>query len=372
LKLAVTHALTGEVISLHLQGLSVDRSTELTVARDLYVSPGWIDVQVNGFAGYDVNAANLEPEQVKEMVRVLWRLGITRLLPTVITESYAHIERCLSVIADACRDPDVAVSVAGIHLEGPYISPLEGARGAHPEQHVRAPDWEEFLGWQQAAKGLIRLVTLSPEHRNAVDFIERATAAGVVVGIGHTLASTAQIEAAVAAGAKLATHLGNGAPATIVRHPNPIWDQLANDALTASFIFDGHHLPSNVMKVMLRAKGKDKSLLISDAVALAGMPPGIYDTPVGGEVELHPNGRLTLLGTSYLAGSANGLIIGIENALRLGECSLAEALAMVSINPAKLLGLAFDGYWTVFRYEASSFTVTPLATIAGGELKYHA
>ena len=320
----------------------------------LFISPGWVDIQVNGFAGYDLNAEDAKPEDVQAIVRRLWREGVTTLLPTVITGASSQIEHCLGAIANACAaDEAVAASIAGIHLEGPYLSPEDGARGAHPEAHVRPADWAEFERFQHAAEGRIRLVTLAPETPGAIPFIRKLVAKGVVVALGHTLATGDNIAAAIDAGARLSTHLGNGIPAMLPRHPNPVWEQLADDRLYASAIFDGCHLPSSVMRVLARVKGK-KLVLTSDAVALAGMPPGVYDAPVGGRAELHADGRLTMYGTDYLAGSASALPRGIENAVRLAGCSWRGAVRTVTLTPAELLGLNLNGQRTLFRWDSQN------------------
>lgn len=350
-----------------------------TPAANVFLSPGWFDLQVNGFAGYDINAPDVEPAMVAGMVRRLWQEGVARCCPTIVTQSFEHIARCARAVALACaQDAQIAASVAGIHLEGPYISPLDGARGAHPREHVRPASWDEFARWQEAAGGRIRLVSLAPETPGALPFIRRLTQAGIVVGLAHTLATTEQIAAAVDAGATLSTHLGNGAPATLPRHPNMIWDQLAEERLWASAIFDGHHLPASVMKVIVRAKGVDRTILVSDAVALARMPPGVYENAIGGKVELHPNGRLSVFGTPYLAGSASSLKDCVENAVRLAGCSLAQAVQMASVNPAKLLQKMSDTSevsdisrtHTLFTWDERARRARIVATIVDGALVY--
>src|SRR5262249_6132555 len=153
------------------------------------------------------------------------------LCPTLVTNSFEVIQHGFATLAKACDDPDLSRAIPCFHLEGPYISPDDGPRGAHPKAHVRAPDWDEFRRWQDAADGRIRLVTLAPEHDSAPTFIEMLTAAGVVVALGHTAATGVRIRDAVRAGARLSTHLGNGCHAQLPRHDNVIWEQLANDGL---------------------------------------------------------------------------------------------------------------------------------------------
>jgi N-acetylglucosamine-6-phosphate deacetylase len=162
------------------------------------------------------------------------------------------------------------------HVEGPHISPDDGPRGAHPRQWVRPPDFEEYLRWQDATEGLIRLVTLSPEWPEAPRYIERLARHGVVVSIGHTKATAEQIADAVSAGATMSTHIGNGAHGEMRRHPNYLWDQLAEDRLTAGLIVDGIHIGQAFLKVALRAKTVARAFLVTDASMPAMAAPGIY------------------------------------------------------------------------------------------------
>lgn len=322
---------------LTLQPLEGDQATTLWVSR------GWFDVQINGFAGVDLNGTPVTRDELRMMTTRLHAEGVARYLATVITNAPETMAGCLAGIASArSAEPSLTHAVAGMHLEGPFISPLDGARGAHPLEHVRAADLVLYDELAAAAGGAIRLVTLAPEVRGAIEMIEGLRERGVTVAIGHSLADAGIIERAVAAGARLSTHLGNGAPAVLPRHPNLIWDQLADDTLYASLIFDGHHLPVSVMRVMARAKGNERTILTSDAVALARMAPGVYDAAVGGRVALSAEGRLTLAGTPYLAGSASSLLDGVDTAIRRVGLAPATALAAVGRNPRALLGIDDD------------------------------
>lgn len=333
--------------------------------RDLWVGPGWVDVQVNGFAGVDANDPATSPAGFARMTTALRSHGVTRYLPTVITAELPRMAACLRAAVRAIEsEGDVADAVPGLHLEGPFLSPADGARGAHPAAFVRPADTATFDDLQAAAGGRIRLLTLAPEVPGALALIAHAARQGVVVALGHTNADAATIAAAVDAGARLSTHLGNGTPALLPRHDNVIWTQLGEPRLAASAIFDGHHLPPAVMRVFAAVKGPERLVLTSDAVALAGMPPGVYRTPVGGEVELHASGRLTLRGTPYLAGSASSLADGVAHAVREAGVAVADAWAMVSTTPSRLLGLADRGDLTVARVSADGVTV--LATRAAG------
>ncbi|WP_324718232.1 amidohydrolase family protein [Carboxydochorda subterranea] len=352
-----------------------------------YISPGFLDLQLNGFAGLDLNGEALSQESLVVMIRALWATGTALFLPTLVSAPFERLQGALKALADfveAAPHLDLqsrlaAASIAGIHLEGPYISPEDGPRGAHVAAFVRPPDWDEFCRLQEAASGKIRLITLAPEWPGAIDFIERAVASGVTVAIGHTGADGHQIRAAVAAGARLSTHLGNGAHAQLPRHPNYLWEQLAADDLYATFIPDGFHLPPSVLKSFVRAKGVHRSILITDAVAAAGEAPGIR-TLMGREVELTPQGKVQLLGTPYLAGSALRLDLAVANAMRMADLPLADAIRMVTETPAAVAALTsrtgrlcsgMEANLTLFRLGEDA-AVEVLATVVKGQVVYTA
>jgi len=309
-----------------------------TSESQLYLSPGFIDLQVNGHSGFDLNADQISTETVTGLVDAMLATGVTCFAPTLITAPEEKICRALGVIASArALHAKVADCVPFVHIEGPHISPLDGYKGAHAAEFIRPPSIAEFERWQSACNGLVGLVTLSPHFDGCADYIKALVSRGVHVAIGHTHASPDQIRSAIDAGARLSTHLGNGIADLIPRHRNPIWTQLADDRISTTFIADGHHLPPDVLKAMLRAKGTDKSILISDSVALAGMPPGVYSTSVGGQVELHADGRLCVLGSEYLAGSTASLAQCIANVVKSAGIPLEEALRMATRNPGEFV-----------------------------------
>ena len=303
-----------------------------------WLSPGLVDLQINGYQGFDLNADNLTSDTVIDLSRSVLATGVTTFLPTIITASEEKIIACLRAIAAARQlNPALQRVIPGAHVEGPHLSPEAGPRGAHPRKHIRPPSIAEFDRWQQASVDLVKLVTLSPHFDEAPSYIAALRERGILVSIGHTHASPEQIHKAVEAGATLSTHLGNGVGDPLPRHPNLLWTQLAEDRITAMFIADGHHLPDDTLKVMLRAKGLDSAIVVSDLVALGGMPPGLYETPVGGLVELTHDGRLSLHGTHFLAGSVVPLKDAVAH-LAATYLSLSESLRLATQNPARLLG----------------------------------
>jgi N-acetylglucosamine-6-phosphate deacetylase len=303
-----------------------------------FIAPGLVDLQINGYGGFDFNSLPMPDNLLAQITNVLWGQGVTAYLPTLVTNSAEALEAELrSLTAARSRDPLVAATVTGFHVEGPFISPQDGSRGAHRKQFVQATDWALFQRWQEAAEGNIRILTLSPEWPEAPAFIAKCADSGVIVSIGHTAASPEQIREAVAAGATMSTHLGNGAQLMLPRHPNYIWEQLAEDSLWAGIIGDGFHLPEAVLKVFLRAKGQ-RAMLVSDAVVFGGMAPGEYNTHTNGKVVLSPTGRLHLGDNpKLLAGSAQMLTWGIAHLVRSGLCSLDEAWDMASVRPASFM-----------------------------------
>jgi N-acetylglucosamine-6-phosphate deacetylase len=313
--------------------------SELTSGQVL-LCPGFIDIQLNGFAGIDYSSPGLDTARIEQVIRAVGASGTTRHLATIITSPRGTITSNCAAIAKARRESPLAhCGIIGIHIEGPFISPQDGARGAHNIKHVRNPDYDEFREWQEAAEGAIRIVTLAPETEGALDFISNLTAGGVIASIGHTAATPEQIRAAVAAGARLSTHLGNGCSAMLPRLKNFIWSQLAEDRLCASIIADGFHLPDEVIQVFSRAKGLERLILVSDAAFLAGSAPGVYQWG-GTSVEVHADGHLGLQGTEFLAGAGHLLNRGIAHFARVSGAGLRETVALCSANPARLLGLS--------------------------------
>lgn len=304
---------------------------------DLYVCPGFFDPQVNGFGGVDFNGDKVTTDDLHKAARALASTGITSFFPTLITGSQEKaLARLRTLTAALEEDPLFRRMCSGIHLEGPYISPEEGFRGAHQPEFIRPPKWEEFEKFQEAGKGQIRLLTLAPEIEGAIPFIERAAKKGIVIGLAHTNASEEILEQAFRAGARLSCHLGNGARALLPRHRNPIQKQLAMDGLLASIIADGVHLPDYVVKNFIRAKGGDRILLTTDSMAGAGAPPGRYT--IGNlEVEIdEEDGSARFPGTPYLAGSTLTMDRAVGNVIRYSQIPLFSGIQMARQNAARL------------------------------------
>jgi len=304
-----------------------------------WVAPGLFDLQVNGYGGIWFSSPTVTSSEVATAVRQFLPHGVTCILPTLITNSHAALLQGFRAVAEACRnDPVVDRMVMGCHLEGPWLSSLDGPRGAHPREHIRTADWGEFSELQAASEGRIRLVTIAPESPGALDFIGRAVAAGVTISIGHTAATTAEIAAAVAQGAKLSTHLGNGCHLQLPRHPNYVWDQLGDPRLSASVITDGHHLPPAVVRAIVASKGWHSTIITCDASGWAGCAPGQY-THSAGRVDVLASGKIVVAGQEQiLAGSSATTEVCVARAAEMGACTLAQAIDMACRNPCRLLG----------------------------------
>lgn len=342
-----------------------------------YVAPGFIDLQVNGYAGVDYNWPTTTQDDIARSLHAQFACGVTRLLPTVITGSREGMLGSLANLHKAKLALREGVAIEGFHVEGPHIAAEEGPRGAHPKQHVRPPDIDEYKRWQQATDGSIKLVTVAPEWPEAPAYIEHLVSDGVTVAIGHTAANGEQIQAAVSAGATLSTHLGNGAHAVLPRHPNYIWEQLAEDRLNADFIADGIHIGKTFLKVALRAKGVERSILVTDASSPAGAAPGRYML-ADQAVDLTEDDRVVLAGQTRLAGSALKMHKGVENLMRLAGLTLVEAITMATRNPARagriggrLRGLTAGDRADLVLFDLSSEgVITVLETWIGGECFY--
>ena len=330
----------GGTVSVALSGdriIGIERTSDDDQDSGLYVAPGLIDIQINGYMGVDFSGPDLTVEGVKKATRALWKAGVTSYFPTIITSDIALIKKNFAILAEARKDPEIGMSIPGFHLEGPYISPVKGFRGAHLEKYIKDPDWEEFRAIQRAADNGIILITLAPELEGAIPFIRKCVDSGVVVSLGHHNGSASDVQKAVDAGAKMATHLGNGCANEINRHHNPLWPQLSNDAITASIIADGFHLTKEEVRSFYKAKGVEKTVLVSDALDLAGLPPGEY-TRGERTLLLTPN-VVKLPKENVLAGAASPISKCVGVMMDYTQCTLKDGIQMASTNPAELFTL---------------------------------
>jgi len=308
-----------------------------------HTGPGLVDLQVNGFGGFDFNGEPEDwlPEHWHGVREAMARRGVVMALPTFITDAPERLLLRVQRYAELIEgDEDLALFFPRLHIEGPFISPETGPRGAHPIRYCETPRTSPNLMQRlwDGCGGRIGIVTLAPELPGALDLIEWLSGLGATVALGHTNATPAEVDAAARAGARMSTHLGNGSHTVLPRSDNYVQAQLADDRLHASFIPDGHHVPFYTLKNFLRAKTLDRSVLVSDAISATDLGPGKHRLGEA-EVAVDANLRTTLAGHDGLAGSATPLDLAVLNVCRHVGVSFNDAWAMASTQPAALAGL---------------------------------
>ncbi len=322
----------------HLEGGAV---TELaradSPAEGLWLTRGLVDIQVNGYQGVLITSPELSLEGLEHLENELYKQGVSRWCPTVTTNEPSLIRDVLGKLNLALQKK-VLRRVHCIHTEANWLSAEEGFRGAHIPRYMSDPSLEEFNSWQAAAGGHIGYVSLAPERKGALEFTRALAGQGVLVALAHHNADYDTVVAAALAGARLSTHLFNGCAAVLPRHNNPIFAQLAEDRLWASFIPDGHHIPYHVLKTGLRAKGLARSVFTSDLVYLGGKPDGEYTK--GERTVQVRDGGVFMPGTGLLSGAWRSLAQGVDRAVAFGAVSADQALRLSSLNPAELLGVS--------------------------------
>lgn len=299
----------------------------------------WFDFQVNGFGGVDFQADTVTRAEMEHAVAVMQRHGVAGIFVTLITDEIdAHCRRLENFEKLRAASPTIAAMVAGYHIEGPWLSPEPGYRGAHPADPMHAPSIAEFERMQSAANGRIKLITVAPEWPGSAECIAAMTRAGVHISLGHTNASEAQIDEAIRAGARFVTHLGNGTPLEMHRHDNVVQRLLARDELTACLIPDGVHLPRFVLRNFFRAKPAGKVLFTTDAMSGAGAGPGRYK--IGRlEIEVGVDGIARQPGGKGFAGSTLTPDEGVQRCVSYLGLSSAEAENLWSTAPAAAFGI---------------------------------
>lgn len=376
------HYATGKPVQIKIENGKISAIKSINKLNDenakTYIAPGFFDNQVNGFAGvsFAFGESDLTKEGIEKATSELWKKGVTTYLPTLTTNSQEVLVRNFKILANSVNDEKLRGSIPGFHLEGPYINPEDGYRGAHPKQFVRLPNWNEFMEMYNASNGKILQVTIAPELDGAQDFIKKCSEKDIVVAVGHHNANKEQLDLAVKNGAKTSTHLGNGCANMINRHINPLWPQLANDDLMISIICDGFHLLPEEIKVFYKTKGVDKTIITSDVTSYAALEPGQYKTETGETIELTKEGKLYYPAQNVLYGSASPITKGVGHVMEVTGCSLANAIQMTSTNPAKLYNLNDRGLLEVGKradlviFTLDDFKVNIQKTYVKGELVY--
>ena len=303
-------------------------------------TPGLTDLQVNGYAGIDFNDAGLTAAALDHALQAMAAANVTTCLPTLITASEATLQARLHALDEAVATSRLGPAmVPGFHLEGPFLNPASGYAGCHPPAAMVPPDPALLDRLTRTLRRPVLLLTLAPEGDNALALIAHAVASGTIVAMGHTAADLVTTGQAVRAGVALSTHLGNAMPQPQPKFLNPLIAQLAQDALSASFIADGIHIPQHALKVLLRAKTYPRCILVTDATAAAAAPSGLYRF-AGMTIEHAADGSVRVPGTTALAGSALCLDQAVRNLVAWQIADAPTALAMASTQPNALLAPA--------------------------------
>jgi len=304
----------------------------------LWLTPGLFDIQMNGMLGHSLSDEDLDIDKIAEINSGLEQHGVLYWCPTVCSTPPEVVEHNLRVINQA-MEQKAAPGIYRVHLEGHYVSTEEGYRGVHLPRFQRDPDPEEFDRWQKISGGRIGLFSLAPEREGALTFISKLRAEGVKVGLVHHHADHQTVRAAVAAGADLSSHLINGCASMIHRQHNIIWSQLSLDGLWASFIADGFHIPHYTLRAVIKSKGIERSILISDLSSLSGKPDGEYEANEMTVVLKDGGLWVKDKGTNLLSGAAKTLDLDVEYLTSNAGFPLEQALTMATTNPARYFGI---------------------------------
>ena len=302
---------------------------------------GLVDLQVNGYKGVHFSDIKLTRDDFIKACRGVFEAGTTAFLPTMITSPKEIYEHNLPIMAGVLQEAEFRGKLLGFHIEGPFISEQDGARGAHDAQWISRPDVDYLKQLIEWSDGQIKLLTIAAGPDGAEKLARYAVSRGIAVSLGHQMATEADLAKLAQAGAVSLTHLGNGIPAMLPRHENPIWAGLNNDDLVAMIITDGHHLPASVLKTIIRTKGPEHCVVVSDASSPAGLPPGKYEA-LGHQVVLEEDGLLRDLTTGYLGGSSASMLQCMNHLASLNLVSQDELFAMGFDNPLALIGLGPD------------------------------
>jgi N-acetylglucosamine-6-phosphate deacetylase len=302
-------------------------------AHGLIVTPGWIDIQINGGLGFDFTT---DPSRIWEVGSMLPRYGVTGFLPTIITSSADIYQKAISVLKSGPPNGWRGARPLGWHFEGPFLNPAK--KGAHNPAFLHLPDADLIQGWSR--ENGVLLVTMAPELPGALEIARSLVSRGVVVSAGHSMATIDDTQKAVENGYTAATHLFNAMPPLDHRSPGLAAAVLLDDRITAGLIADGLHVHPDMVDLAWRLKGPEKIVLITDAVGALGIQPGIF---VQGGMEIVVDDHSARLRNGTLAGSILGLDEALRNVMRFTHSRLEQVLPAMSHNQSKLLRLEQNG-----------------------------
>ena len=330
------------------------------------LTPGFVDLQINGGFGHDFTA---EPASIWQVARQLPRSGVTAFLPTILSAPTEARRAAQAVLAAGAPDGFRGARPLGLHFEGPFLNPAK--TGAHNPAHLRTPDLEAVQAWSPETH--VRLTTLAPELPGALEMIELLSARGVLVSAGHSTADFTQAMAGFEAGVRYGTHLFNAMSSLLHRDPGLPGALLTDERVTVGLIADGIHTHPAAVKLAWQVLGPQRLNLVTDAMAALGMPPGTHWL---GDYPVIVDGHSCRLADGTLAGSILPLDQALRNLILFSGCSVADALATVTVTPARLLGLEQDLGRLAPGLRADLVVLSPdlrvLMTVIGGEVVYSA
>lgn len=312
------------------QVASQPADAEIIHADGLFVMPGLIDIHIHGSAGCD--AMDASAESLNKISSFLVQHGVTSFLPTTISQSSASIGKAIENISQNKAVCTGSVPL-GAHLEGPYL--CQPFRGAHQVEWLRNPDPQEYRPWLDS--GAVRVISLAPELPGALELIQEGATRGIILSAAHTQASPQEIKAAVDAGLRHATHTFNGMAGLHHRDPGTVGALLADDRVRCEVIADGVHVHPEVLKMVVRIKGLENTILVTDAMRATGLSDGEYG--LGGQ-SIHVSNGVARTSTGGLAGSTLTLDVAIQNIQKYSGLAFNQAVRLATLTPAEALGLA--------------------------------
>ena len=294
------------------------------------LAPGFVDMHVHGGGGGSFTSG--DPDEAREVARFHRRFGTTTIVASLVTAPIPELTKAIAELAGLVETNELA----GLHLEGPYLS--RARCGAHNPSYLRKPDIDEVTGLIEAGRGTIKMITVAPELPGAIELIAHCVEAGVVAAVGHTDATYSETRRALAAGARVATHLYNGMRGQHHREPGPPTALLGAPNVVVELINDGVHLHEAVIGLTIDAVGAERVALITDAMAAAGGGDGVY--PLGPMTVRVTDGVARLLGPGgAIAGSTLTMDRAVARAVEVAGVSVADAVTSASLTPARVLGL---------------------------------
>ena len=313
---------------------------------DRRIVPGFIEMHAHGAYGFDTNDAH--PEGLRDWVRKLPLEGVTTILPTTVTQSEEVLLKALQNVAHVVETGYEGAEIYGVHFEGPYLNIR--FKGAQPEEYIANPNLAQFKSYQEAAKGIIKYMTLAPEKDENFELTQYASQHGVAVSIGHSGATYEQAMWAIANGACCFTHAFNGMSPLNQREPGCVGALMRSDAYS-EIIADGRHVKPSIIYSLFQAKGKDRMVMVTDSLSAKGNPPGRYELG-GNEFIIDEYGTAILLKTNGLAGSTLFSNRGLRVLAEEAQLPFEWAINALTKNPADLLKIDHRKGKLVVGYDA--------------------